>query len=102
MPGGHVRELHPSLFWSVKIDDDIASSICRLAEDGAIRERTIDADMIVMATRRFAGQQRCGAGSVTACVLCTTWLPLLILRPTSMEYSNIHLFQDEAIVGKHE
>ena len=43
-----------------------------------------------------------GAGSVTACVLCTTWLRLLIVQPTSMEYSNIHLFQDEAIVGKHE
>jgi nucleotide-binding universal stress UspA family protein len=94
-----VRELHPSLAWSVTIDDDIASGISRLAEDGegsAVPEGVDRADLIAMATRGLGESQRCGAGSVTARVLHTTRLPLLIVPPHGMEHRG-HLVQDGAI-----
>jgi nucleotide-binding universal stress UspA family protein len=94
-----LKKLHPSLSWSVAIDDDIASGICRLAEDGegsAVPEGGARADLIAMATRGFGESQRCGAGSVTARVLHATRLPLLIVPPHGMAHRG-HLVQDEAI-----
>lgn len=85
----HVREPHPSLSWSVTIDDDIASGICRLAEDSedpAAPERGARADLIAMTTRWFGESQRCGAGSITARVLHKTRLPLLIVPPRNVEH----------------
>lgn len=83
------EELHPSLSRSATIDSDIASGICRLAEDGegSAEPQGVDrADLIAMATRGFGESQRCGAGSVTARVLHTTRLPLLIVPLHSTEH----------------
>ena len=84
-----VAELRPSLSWSVTIDDDIASGISRLAEDGesvGVPEGVDRADLIVMATRGSGGLQRYGVGCVTGRVLHTTRLPLLIVPPSAIEH----------------
>ena len=99
-----VAKPHPSLSWSVTIDDDIASGISRLAEDG--EQATLPggverADMIVMATRGFGGLQRYGIGSVTGRVLHTTRLPLLIVPPCGTEHKS-PLSLDDAMLEKHE
>lgn len=83
-----VAELRPSLSWSVTIDDDIASGICRLAEDGEHAATPVGverADMIAMVTRGSGGLQRHGIGSVTGRVFHTTRLPLLIVPPPAIE-----------------
>lgn len=93
-------QLHPSLSWSVTIDDDIASAIGRLAEDGdctAVPEKIDRADMIVMATRGFAGLQQNGVGTVTGRVLRATNLPLLIVRPSGTKHKS-HPTRNEAIL----
>lgn len=97
-----VAQLHPSLSWSVTIDVDIAAGISRLAEDGeyaAQPEGADRADMIAMVTRGSCGLQQYGIGSITGRVLSTTRLPLLIVRPSSIEYEN-PLFQDAAMLFK--
>lgn len=96
-------KLHPSLSWSVTIDDDIASGISRLAEDGeqaALPGGVERADMIIMTTRGFGGLQRYGIGSVTGRVLHTTRLPLLIVPPSGTEHKS-SFSQDEAMLEKH-
>ena len=99
-----VAELRPSLSWSVTIDSDIASGISRLAEDGedAASSEAVDrADVIVMATRGSGGLQQYGIDGVTGRVLHTTRLPLLIVRPPTIEPKG-SLSQDEATLEKHE
>jgi nucleotide-binding universal stress UspA family protein len=97
-------ELKPSLSCSVTIDDDIASGICRLAEDGegaAGSGRTGGADIIAMATHGFGGLQRWAVGSVTERVLHTTRLPLLIVRPPGVAGKS-HLFQGGTVIDTHK
>lgn len=94
-------ELHLSLSRSVTSDDDIASGICRLAEDGegsAVPEGGGRTDLIAMATRECGESPRGGAGSLAARVLHTTRLPLLIVPPQYVGHRG-HLSRDEAIVA---
>jgi nucleotide-binding universal stress UspA family protein len=73
--------------WSVSIDDDIASGIVRVAEDGENIEGVAafgKCDMIAMATHGRSGIQRWAMGSITERVLHATRLPILIVRPTSL------------------
>jgi nucleotide-binding universal stress UspA family protein len=76
-----VADLKLALTWSVTIDDDSASGIIRVAEDG---EDTLGigacdgSDLIAMATDGGA------TGSIVRRVLCETRLPLLIVRPSDV------------------
>jgi nucleotide-binding universal stress UspA family protein len=82
-----VAELKLALTWSVTIDDDIASGIIRVAEDGEDTEGTgafDGSDLIAMATHGYGGLQRWAIGSVTERVLHATRLPLLIVRPSDV------------------
>lgn len=93
-------ELYLSLSWSVTIDDDIASGICRLTEDGEaspVPEEVGRADLVAMATRGFGESQRCGAGSITARVLDKTRLPLLIVPPHDMERTALPVAHAESL-----
>jgi nucleotide-binding universal stress UspA family protein len=79
-----VADLHLTITWSVTIDDDIASGIIRMAEDGEGTEGAGvfgGCDLIAMATHGYSGFQRWTLGSVTDRVLHATRLPLLIVRP---------------------
>lgn len=79
-----VADLKLAITWSVTIDDDIASGIIRVAEDGEDAEwagAQDGSDVIAMATHGYSGLQRWAMGSVTERVLHATRLPLLIVRP---------------------
>lgn len=82
-----VADLKLVMSWSVTIDDDVASGIIRVAEDG---EDTAGAgvfdgaDLIAMATHGYGGWQRWAMGSITERVLHDTRLPLLIVRSPGM------------------
>jgi len=82
-----VADLKLAITWSVTIDDDIASGIIRVAEEG---EETQDAggsggsDLIAMATHGYSGLQRWTLGSVTERVLHASRLPLLIVPPPDL------------------
>lgn len=80
-------DLKLAMTWSVTIDDDIASGIIRVAEEGEDTEGTgaLDgSDLIAMATHGYGGWQRWALGSITGRVLHATRLPLLIVRPPDM------------------
>lgn len=82
-----VADLKLAITWSVTIDDDIASGIIRVAEDG---EETHgvgiadSSDLIAMVTHGYSGFQRWTLGSVTGRVLQATRLPLLIVPPPDL------------------
>ncbi len=79
IPPDHPIEIN----WSVSIDDDIASGIVRVAEDGEKGENVAafeKCDMIAMATHGRSGIQRCATGSITERVLHATMLPILNVR----------------------
>ena len=82
-----VADLKLAITWSVTIDDDIASGIIRVAEEG---EEAHDAggsggsDLIAMATHGYSGLQRWTLGSVTERVLHASRLPLLIVPPPDL------------------
>ena len=82
-----VAELKLAMTWSVTIDDDIASGIIRIAEDGQDTEGAgafDGSDLIAMPTHGYGGLQRRSMGSVTERVLHATRLPLLIVRPSDV------------------
>ena len=93
---GHIREglvaspvadLKLALTWSVTIDDDIASGIVRVAEDGEDTQGIgvcDGSDLIAMASYGCGVLQRWAPGSIVVRVLCATRLPLLIVRPVDM------------------
>jgi nucleotide-binding universal stress UspA family protein len=92
----------PSLSWSVTIDDDIAAGISRLAEvgeDAAVAEGVERTDLIVMATRGFGSEQRGVTSSLTARVLHTTSLPVLVVPPGGM--ANKGYDEEANIVSLH-
>jgi nucleotide-binding universal stress UspA family protein len=82
-----VAPLKLAMTWSVTIDDDIASGIIRVAEDG---KETHDigvagsSDLIAMATHGYSGFQRWMLGSATGRVLQATRLPLLVVPPPDL------------------
>jgi nucleotide-binding universal stress UspA family protein len=81
---GPVADLKLAITWSVTIDDDIATSIIRMAEDGEGMEDfggSGSSDVIAMTTHGYSGLQRWATGSITERVLHATRLPLLIVRP---------------------
>lgn len=82
-----VAELKLTITWSVTIDDDIASGIIRVAEDGEEMHDVggVDSsDLIAMATHGYSGFQRWTLGSVTERVLQATRLPLLVVPPADL------------------
>jgi nucleotide-binding universal stress UspA family protein len=92
-----VADLKLAMTWSVTIDDDIASGIIRVAEDGRDTEDvgvSGSSDLIAMATHGYRGLQRWAMGSITERVLHATRLPLLIVRPPDMLDTG-HQTQDE-------
>ncbi len=82
-----VADLKLAITWSVTIDDDIASGIIRVAEQGQ-ETHNVDvadsSDLIAMATHGYSGVQRWTLGSVTERVLHATRLPLLIVPPPDL------------------
>ncbi|HLI89403.1 MAG TPA: universal stress protein [Ktedonobacteraceae bacterium] len=83
-----VAHLGLSLTWSVTLDDDIASGIIRVAENGEDAEGAGafgGCDVIAMATHGYSGLERWAMGSVTERVLRATRLPMLIVRPSEKE-----------------
>lgn len=82
-----VADLRLAITWSVTIDDDIASGIIRVAEEGE-QTHNVDiadsSDLIAMATHGYSGIQRWTLGSVTERVLHATRLPLLIVPPPDL------------------
>lgn len=85
--GSPIADLHLVITWSVTIDDDIASGIIRVAEDGEDTEGagvSSRCDVIAMATHGYSGFQRWTLGSVTERVLHATRLPLLIVPPVDL------------------
>jgi len=82
-----VADLKLAITWSVTIDDDIASGIIRVAEDGKeMGDVGISgsSDLIAMATHSYSGFQRWVLGSVTERVLQATRLPLLVVPPPEL------------------
>ncbi len=82
-----VRELGPTITWSVAVDADVASAIIRVAENGEDVEGSGvfgGCDVIAIATHGYGGLQRWAMGSVTERVLNAAKLPMLIVRPTEM------------------
>jgi nucleotide-binding universal stress UspA family protein len=82
-----VADLKLAITWSVTIDDDIASGIIRIAEDGEETEvaGVLDGSaLIAMATHGYGGLERWTMGSITERVLHASRLPLLIVRPPDM------------------
>lgn len=82
-----VADLKLAITWSVTIDDDIASGIIRVAENGEDTQDTGvsgSSGLIAMATHGYSGFQRWTLGSVTERVLHATRLPLLIVRPQDL------------------
>jgi len=77
-----VADRRLAITWSVTIDDDIASGIIRIAEEGPDRGASGSSDVIVMATHGLSGLQHWAMGSVTERVLQATRLPLLVVRPS--------------------
>ena len=86
-----VADLGLTITWSVTIDDDIASGIIRVAEEGADTGASGSSDVIVMATHGLSGLQRWAIGSVTERVLQATRLPLLIVRPTVTSEKSVEI-----------
>ncbi len=79
-----VADLKLAITWSVTIDDDIATGIIRMAEDGEGMEDfgvPGSSNMIAMSTHGYSGLRRWAMGSITERVLHATRLPLLIVRP---------------------
>jgi nucleotide-binding universal stress UspA family protein len=78
-----IAELNLVLTSSVKVDDDIAQGIIRIAEsggDGEGNEVFGGFDVIAITTQGYSGPQP-WVGSVTERVLETSRLPLLCVRP---------------------
>ena len=96
-----VADLKLAITWSVTIDDDIASGIIRVAQDGEDAEWAGvfgGSDVIAMATHGYSGLQRWAMGSVTERVLHGTRLPLLIVRPPDMLEKG-HQTQDKTTIA---
>jgi nucleotide-binding universal stress UspA family protein len=94
-----VADLKLAMTWSVTIDDDLASAIIRVAEDGENTQGTgvfDGSDLIAMATHGYGGLQRWAMGSVTGRVLYATRFPLLIVRPSDV-LDKWHQTQDKTI-----
>jgi nucleotide-binding universal stress UspA family protein len=75
---------------SVVLSPDVASALVTVAESGEVAgmgqiDEITACDVIVMATHGRGGIERWMMGSVTERVLETTKLPLLIIRPQSLE-----------------
>lgn len=82
-----LAEIKLAITWSVTIDDDIASGILRVAEEGEDAQGSGEvgsSDLIAMATHGYSGIERIAMGSVTERVLHATRLPLLVVRPAEM------------------
>jgi nucleotide-binding universal stress UspA family protein len=82
-----VAALKLAMTWSVTIDDDIASGIIRVAEDGKEMGDVGTAgssDLIAMSTHGYSAFQRWMLGSVTERVLQATRLPLLVVPPPDL------------------
>lgn len=95
-----VADLKLAITWSVTIDDDIASGIIRIAEDGEDTQGAgvlNGSDVIAMATHGYGGLERWTIGSITERVLHATKLPLLIVRPLDM-LDKGHQTQDKTTI----
>ncbi len=98
-----VADLKLAITWSVTIDDDIASGIIRIAEDGEYAGGTGISgrcDVIVMATHGLSGLQRWAMGSVTERVLQATRLPLLIVRPRAAGEKSVEIGTGQLSTGR--
>jgi len=81
---GSLASLKLQVTSSVTVDTDVASSLMRIAEvseDMEAIEGFKASDVIAMATHGRSGLKHWVMGSVTECILGTTKLPLLIVRP---------------------
>jgi nucleotide-binding universal stress UspA family protein len=86
---GYAGKLKLGVTWSVALSDEVAEAIIQAAEygeDAAGAGVYGRCDMIAMATHGRAGFQRWALGSVAERVLGATRLPLLIVRPTEVEF----------------
>jgi nucleotide-binding universal stress UspA family protein len=87
-----VADLKISITWSVAVDDDVASALIKVAENGEDAEGAGvfgGCAIIAMATHGYSGISRWAIGSITERVLEASSLPLLIVRPPDMmERSN--------------
>jgi nucleotide-binding universal stress UspA family protein len=78
-----ITDLDLEITFTVTVDDDIAQSIIRVAENGGDGEGAEvfgGCDIITMTTQGYSGPQP-WVGSVTERVLETSRLPLLCVRP---------------------
>lgn len=76
-----VANLKLPITWSLTFDNDAASGIISVAENGEDAGVPGGYDMIAMATHGRGALQRWLMGSVTERVLHATKLPLLIVQP---------------------
>lgn len=79
-----VAKQHIPVTWSVLLDNDIASALLRVAEQGEDAEGSGvfgGCDLIAMATHGRTGLQRWVTGSIVERMLVATKHPLLIVHP---------------------
>jgi nucleotide-binding universal stress UspA family protein len=74
----------PLITWSVTLDEDVASTLIRIAEHGESSEGVGSSEVIAMSTHGRGGLQRLIMGSVTHRVLETTKLPMLVIKPVQL------------------
>ncbi len=86
---GLAAELKLSVTWSVTLDNDVASAIISVAENGEDAEGAGvfgGCDIIALATHGREGLQHWVMGSIAERVLNGTRLPLLVVRPHQSEH----------------
>ena len=84
-----LAHLHLTITWSVAVAQDVAHAIIQMAENGEDAEGAGAfgrCDLIAIATHGRTGLQHLVMGSITERVLGATKLPILIVRPESVEF----------------
>jgi Universal stress protein UspA and related nucleotide-binding proteins len=95
-----IAEKHLTVTWSVAVNTDTADAIIRLAEDGESMENSGvpgGCDIIAMSTHGLTGLSLWTLDSITERIRIGTPVPLLIIRPTTIDKSreNYHLYEPE-------
>jgi nucleotide-binding universal stress UspA family protein len=88
---GPLAHLNLIITWSVAVDNDVAHTIIRMAENGEDAEGAGvfgRCDLIAIATHGRGGLQHWILGSITERVLGATKLPILIVRPEAAAFKH--------------
>ncbi len=97
---GPLARLNLSITWSVAVAQDVAHAIIQMAENGEDAEGAGAfgrCDLIAIATHGRGGLQHWVMGSVTERVLGATKLPILIVRPQSVELKHVSSDNDASV-----